>query len=124
MNTVKLTSEDFKKKIFDYTLSKEWEYKGENPAIIDFYADWCGPCKMVSPIMEELAREYSGKLDVYKVDTQLEQELSAVFRIMSIPSILFIPMEGQPMMQAGALSKSLYQKVIDEELLKTAKVEN
>ena len=117
MATIKLTADKFKSDIFDYTTEKEWSFKGERPAIIDFYADWCGPCKMVAPIMEELSEEYLGKVDIYKVDTEVEQELSSVFGIRSIPSMLFIPMEGQPMMQPGALPKDAFQEVIEKELL-------
>ena len=119
MATIKLTADKFKSDIFDYTTEKEWKYKGERPAIIDFYADWCGPCKMVSPIMEELSDEYAGKVDIYKVDTEVEQELSAVFGIRSIPSILFVPTEGQPMMQPGPLAKPAFKEVIEKELLQT-----
>ena len=118
MATIKLTADKFKSDIFDYTAEKEWNYKGDKPAIIDFYADWCGPCKMVAPIMEELSEEFAGKVDIYKVDTEVERELSTVFGIRSIPSILFIPMEGQPMMQPGALPKPAFQEVIQKELLK------
>ena len=100
-----LNVDSFKEKIFDYTVHKEWKYEGDNPAIIDFYADWCGPCKMVEPILEELATEYEGKMDFYKVDTEDQQELAAVFGIQSIPSMLFIPAEEQPQMAVGALSK-------------------
>lgn len=117
MPTVKLTADKFKSDIFDYTTEKEWKFKGEHPAIIDFYADWCGPCKMVAPILEELSNEYKDKLTIYKVDTEVEQELSAIFRIRSIPSILFIPKEGQPMMQAGALPKNALKEVIEKELI-------
>lgn len=117
MPTIKLTTEDFKNKVFDYTKSSEWSYSGDLPAIIDFYADWCQPCKMVAPILEELSDEYAGKINIYKVNTEVEQELSAVFGIKSIPSILFIPKDGQPMMQPGALPKDAFVKVINEELL-------
>ena len=117
MATVKLTTEKFKEDIFDYTTEKEWKYKGNAPAIIDFYADWCGPCKMVAPILEELSDEYKDKLIIYKVDTEVEQELASVFRIMSIPSILFIPMEVQPMMQKGALPRHILKQIIDEQLV-------
>lgn len=116
MPTVKLTPQKFKDEIFDYTTQKEWKYKGEKPAIIDFYADWCGPCKMVAPILEELSDEHPDVI-IYKVDTEVEQELSAVFQIRSIPSILFIPMDRQPMMQAGALPKNALEEVISKELL-------
>lgn len=117
MATIHLTSEQFKKDIFDYTTETEWKYKGEVPAIIDFYADWCGPCKMVAPVLEELSNEYEGKLNIYKVDTEVEQELSAVFRIRSIPSILFIPKDKQPMMQAGAMPKHMLEEIINEKLI-------
>jgi len=111
-----LTTESFKEKVFDYTVEKEWKYKGELPGIIDFYADWCGPCKMVAPIIEQLSQEYEGKLNVWKVDTDSEQELAGAFGIQSIPSILFIPKDGQPQMAAGALPKATFEKIIKEEL--------
>jgi thioredoxin len=117
MPTVQLTADKFKSEVFDYTTGQDWKFKGTQPAIIDFYADWCGPCKMVAPILEELSDEYKDKVTIYKVDTEVEQELSAIFRIRSIPSLLFIPMEGQPMMQAGALPKNALQDVIEKELI-------
>jgi thioredoxin 1 len=117
MATVKMTVETFKNEVFDYTVEKEWNFKGDKPAIIDFYADWCGPCKMVAPILEELSEEYKDDLVIYKVDTEQELELASAFGIRSIPSILFIPTEGNPMMQAGALPKSALKKVIDGELI-------
>lgn len=118
MATIQLNHDRFKSDIFDYTKSQEWKYQDDVPAIIDFYADWCGPCKMVAPILEELSEEYEGKLKIYKVNTEVEQELSALFGIRSIPSILFIPTGGkQPMMQAGALPKNALKQVIDTELL-------
>ncbi len=116
MPTVKLTTQKFKEDIFDYTAEKDWNYKGDKPAIIDFYADWCGPCKMVAPILEELSNENPDVI-IYKVDTEVEQELSAVFQIRSIPSILFIPKDRQPMMQAGARPKNALQEIIDKELV-------
>ena len=119
MATVKLTTELFKEKVFDYTTEKEWKYKGDKPAIIDFYADWCGPCKMVAPILEELSDERP-EVIIYKVDTEVERELAAVFGIRSIPSILFIPLDKQPMMQAGALPKNALEEIIDKELLAPA----
>ena len=122
MATIKLTADKFKSDIFDYTTQKDWQFKGDKPAIIDFYADWCGPCKMVAPILEELSDDYAGKVDIYKVDTEVEQELSAVFGIRSIPSLLFIPMNGQPMMQPGALPKNAFEQVIEEQLLKAESV--
>jgi thioredoxin len=117
MPTIQLTTEMFKNDIFDYTNEKEWTFKGELPAIIDFYADWCGPCKMVAPILEELSDEYKDKINIYKVDTEVEQELSAAFNIRSIPSMLFIPKDKQPMMQAGALDKGTLIEVINKELI-------
>ena len=121
MATKQMTIADFKEKVFDYENKKEWEFKGERPAIIDFYADWCGPCKMVAPIFEELSNEYPD-VDIYKVDTESEQQLSAMFGIRSIPSILFIPTDGrQPMMQAGALPKNALEDIIKTELLATEK---
>lgn len=112
-----LTAASFKEKVFNYELSKDWKYAGDKPAIIDFYADWCGPCKMVAPILEELSTEYDGKIQIYKVDTDKEQELAAVFGIRSIPSILFIPKDGQPQMSLGALPKESFKKAINEILL-------
>lgn len=117
MATVKLTTQDFKDKVFDYTTEQEWKYKGDKPAIIDFYADWCGPCKMVAPVLEELSEEYEGDLVIYKVDTEAEMELSAVFGIQSIPTFLFIPVNAQPMMQPGAFPKKVFKQVIEERLL-------
>ena len=118
MATIRLTTQDFKDKIFNYEKEKEWNFKGELPVLIDFYADWCGPCKMVAPILEELSREYEGRLTIYKVDTEVEQELASVFGIRSIPTFLFIPTDGDPMMQPGALPKSAFKQVIEERLLK------
>ncbi len=112
--TEHLTTAEFKDKVFNYDESKEWSYQGEVPAIIDFYADWCGPCKMVAPILEELSEEYDGKLKIYKVDTDAEQELAAVFGIQSIPSMLFVPVDEKPQMAAGALPKESLKKVISE----------
>lgn len=118
MATIRLTTQDFKDKIFNYEKEKEWSFKGELPVLIDFYADWCGPCKMVAPILEELSKEYDGRLTIYKVDTEVEQELASVFGIRSIPTFLFIPTDGDPMMQPGALPKSAFKQVIEERLLK------
>ena len=118
MPTVQLTTADFKANVFNYEVEKDWKYAGQLPAIIDFYADWCGPCKMVAPVLEELAAEYDGKLIIYKVNTEQEMELSAVFGIQSIPTFLFIPVDGQPMMQPGALPKKVFKEVIDTHLVK------
>lgn len=111
-----LTTEDFKEKIFNYEESQQWSYKGDLPCIIDFYADWCGPCKMVEPILEELAKEYEGKLKIYRVNTDQEQELAAVFGIRSIPSLLFVPLNDQPQMAVGALPKDAFKQAIREVL--------
>lgn len=117
MPTIKLTTRDFKDKIFNYETEKDWKYQGELPAIIDFYADWCGPCKMVAPVLEELSETYKDRLLIYKVDTDVEQELSAVFGIQSIPTMLFIGADGEPFMQPGAFPKHVFKKVIEEQLL-------
>ena len=109
-----LTAQTFKDKVFDYEKNKEWTYVGTTPAIIDFYADWCGPCKMVAPIIEELAKEYDGKVTFYKIDTEAEQELASVFGIRSIPSLLFIPATGQPQMAQGALPKESFKSAIKD----------
>lgn len=111
-----LTIESFKQKIFNFEASKEWKFEGDNPAIIDFYADWCGPCKVVAPILEELKVEYGDKLDIFKVNTEEQRELSSVFGIQSIPSLLFIPKEGQPQMAMGALPKETFKQAISEVL--------
>ena len=112
-----LTKMDFLEKVFDYEKNKEWKYQGEHPAVIDFWAPWCGPCKMVGPIIEELSKEYEGKVSFYKVNTDEEQELSGAFGIRSIPSLLFIPMTGQPKMAVGALPKAALKQAVEEELL-------
>jgi thioredoxin len=117
MTTIHLTAQDFREKVFDYSSRQEWSYEGELPAIIDFYADWCGPCKMVAPVLDELAKEYDGKLLIYKVNTDIEQELSYVFNIQSIPTMLFIDANGQAMMQPGAFPKHVFKKLIEEKLL-------
>lgn len=123
MSTIKMTTSDFKKKVFDYDTQADWKYQGSLPAIIDFYADWCGPCKMVAPVLEELSKEYEGRIVIYKVDTDAEQELSAVFGIRSIPTLLFIGADGEPMMQPGALPKHVLRKVIEERMLTAGAVE-
>ncbi len=109
-----LTKQTFLEKVFDYENNKEWKYNGTRPCIIDFYADWCGPCKMLSPIMEELSKTYEGKVDIFKINTEEEQELSAVFGIRSIPSVLFVPVDGQPQMSVGAMPKEGYVEAIDK----------
>ncbi|MCF6334396.1 MAG: thioredoxin [Spirochaetales bacterium] len=112
-----LTKDTFIKEIFDYESNKEWKFEGKLPAVIDFYADWCQPCKMVAPIIEELSTEYEGKVNFFKVDTEAQQELAGAFGIQSIPSLLFIPVDGKPQMAAGALPKASFVEVIEKELL-------
>ena len=116
---IHLTYKEFIKKVWDFEKDPNtFNYKGKLPAIVDFYADWCGPCRRVAPIMERMAEEYDGKLLVYKVNTDQERELASAFQVRSIPMVLFIPMEGQPMMQVGALPEEGYRKVVEEQLLK------
>jgi len=112
-----LTKETFLQKVFNYEQNSEWKFEGDKPCIIDFYADWCQPCKIVSPILEELAEEYQDKINVYKIDTEDQQELAAAFGIRSIPSILFCPKEGQPQMAQGALPKESLKEAIHTVLL-------
>ncbi|MGE5401487.1 MAG: thioredoxin [Ignavibacteriales bacterium] len=114
-----LTKETFLKKVFDYENNREWNYSGELPCLIDFYADWCGPCKMVAPILEELAVEYEGKINIYKIDTEAEQELAGIFGIRSIPSLLFCPKGDRPQMAQGALPKEALKEAIEKVLLAT-----
>lgn len=111
-----LTKETFLEKIFNYEKNKEWTFEGDVPAIIDFYADWCGPCQMVAPILEDLSEEYGDKLKIYKVDTEKEQELAAAFAIRSIPSMLFVPMGEMPQMAQGALPKHNLKEIIKDVL--------
>lgn len=108
----------FLKDVFDYQTSKEWKYKGDKPAIIDLYADWCGPCRMTAPIMKSLAKEYAGQIVIYKVNVDKEKELAALFNATSIPLFVFIPMKGDPQLFRGAANKATYKKAIDEFLLK------
>ena len=115
-----LTKETFKAKIFDFEQNKEWKFNGDLPCIIDFYADWCAPCRMVSPILEELSEEYKGKVNIFKIDTEAEQELAGMFGIRSIPSILFVPKTGDPQMMMGAMPKATFKQAIDEVLLGNA----
>jgi thioredoxin len=115
-----LTKETFKEKVFNFEENKEWKYEGDTPCIIDFYADWCQPCKIVAPILEELQQEYGDKLVIYKIDTEAEQELAGMFGIQSIPSLLFVPVNEQPQMAMGALPKDTFKQAISDVL----KIEN
>ena len=112
-----LTAETFKTKVFNYEKNKQWVFEGERPCMIDFYADWCGPCKMVAPILDELSKEFEGKVDIYKVNTEVERELASIFGIQSIPSLLFVPKDGQPQMAQGALPKASFVKAIQDVLM-------
>lgn len=112
-----LTKETFLTKVFDYEKNKDWKFTGELPAVVDFWAPWCGPCRFVGPIIDELSGELKGQVDFYKVNTDEEQELAGVFGIQSIPSLLFIPKDKQPIMAMGALPKAELQKIINEKLL-------
>ena len=108
----------FLDKVFDYTTgATEWKYKGEKPAVIDFYATWCGPCRMIAPILKNLAKEYGDSIVIYKVDTDKERELSGAMGIQSLPTIVFIPKSGQPQMIIGAADKATFRRAIDEVLL-------
>ena len=111
-----LTTAAFKEKVFDYDKNSEWSYEGDLPAIVDFYADWCGPCKMVAPVLEQISKDYEGRLHVYKVNTEEEPELAGAFGIQSIPSILFIPASGKPQMAAGALPRDSFDQAIKDVL--------
>ena len=110
--TENLTKETFLEKVFNFEKNKEWKFEGKVPALIDFYADWCGPCKMIAPILEELSNEYGDKINIYKIDTEAEQELAAAFGIRSIPSMLFCPMDAEPQMANGALPKTELERII------------
>ena len=121
--TVHLNKQDFLQKLMNYEKNQsEWVYEGDKPALIDFYADWCGPCRQAAPILEELAKEYEGQIYIYKIDTEKEQELAAVFGIRSIPAFLFVPQEGRPTMSNGIAqtpeaTKAMFKQMIDEILL-------
>ena len=118
MGAIHLTKETFIEKVANFEANpKEWKYLGDKPCIIDFYADWCGPCKAVAPILEELAKTYDGEIYVYKINTDQEQELAGAFGIRSIPSLLFVPMEGKPQMSVGALPKAQMVEAINTILL-------
>jgi thioredoxin 1 len=112
-----LTKDTFLTKVFNFEKNKEWKYEGSLPAVIDFWAPWCGPCRMVGPVIDELSKEYEGKVQFYKINTDEEQELAGAFGIRSIPSLLFIPMTGQPKMAVGALPKEALKEAVEKELL-------
>ncbi|KGI59808.1 thioredoxin [Prevotella sp. S7 MS 2] len=113
-----LTAQEFKNKVMDYENDKQWKFKGDKPAIIDFYATWCGPCKMMSPILEQLATKYKGRINVYQIDIDKEQELATQFGIQSIPTFLMIPKTGQPQMIVGVHHQAEFDQIIMNVLLK------
>ena len=115
-----LTKQTFVEKVFDFEHNSEWKFQGELPCVIDFWAPWCGPCRAVGPVIEDLSKEYDGKVNFYKINTDDEQELAGAFGIRSIPSLLFVPMTGQPKMAVGALPKNALKEAIDKELLAPA----
>ena len=117
-DVVYLTTEQFRERIFDYKADKEWNYRGNKPCVIDFYTTWCGPCKRLAPIMEEMSQKYCDQVVFYKADTERERELAYVFGINSIPQVLYIPTEGKPMLLKGLYPKEEIVKIIDEFLLK------
>jgi len=120
-HAVHLGKREFKEKIYDYTFSKEWKYKGDLPAVVDFYADWCAPCKMVSPILDDLSIEYEGKIKVYKVNTEKDPEVAKAFGVSSIPTLLFIAQTGKPIVVRGAQSRQSLKSNIERILPKEEK---
>ena len=120
-NVITLTKREFKDKIFDYSFSKEWKYKGDMPSVVDFYADWCSPCKMVSPLLDDLSIEYKGKIKVYKVNTEKDPEVAKAFGISSIPTLLFIGKMGKPTVVRGAQSRQSLKNNIERILPKEEK---
>ena len=120
-DVVYITTEQFRARVFDYKAEKEWVYRGDKPCVIDFYTTWCGPCKRLAPIMEELSQKYCDQVKFYKADTERERELAYIFNISSIPQVLYIPTEGKPMLLKGLYPKEEIVKIIDEFLLKSEK---
>jgi thioredoxin 1 len=112
-----LNKQSFRDKVFNYKKNNEWQFEGKLPALVDFWAPWCGPCRMVGPVIDELSQEYAGKVNFYKVNTEEEQEIAGMFGIQSIPSLLFIPLKGEPKMALGALPKKELKRIIDSDLI-------
>lgn len=118
MAVTHLTRDDFRTKIYDFERNPgSWKFEGDKPALVDFYASWCGPCKMLAPIIEELGEEYAGRVDIYKVDVDEQQELAALFGVRSIPTLLFIPRDGKPQLAQGAMPRAELRRLIDQLLL-------
>jgi len=120
-----LTKESFKQKVFDYEKNSDWKFEGDKPCLVDFYADWCGPCKISAPILEELSKEYAGKINIYKVNIDQERELASLFNVQSIPTFLFCPMEGNPTISSGIANtpdatKQMFREQINQLLLKNS----
>jgi thioredoxin len=113
MGAIHLTKEDFLRKVADINAGGDWKFLGDKPAVIDFYAPWCGPCKMLSPVIDEVANEYEGRVDIYKISVDDEQELAAHFGVRSVPTLFFIPMDGTPQMSLGAMPKGQLKNTID-----------
>ena len=119
MGIIELNKTEFLNKVYNYETSpKEWKFEGDKPAIVDFYATWCGPCKALHPVLEELSKEYSGQINIYQIDVDKEKELASAFGIQSIPTLLLIPTKGDPQIMHGAQPKVQLKKAIDEFLLK------
>lgn len=118
MKVIELNKSEFQRKVYDFEKNPDnWKYEGQLPAVIDFYATWCGPCKAMAPVMDQIAEEYEGKIVVYKVDVDKEQRLASIFGVRSIPTFLFIPLQGDPRHANGAMDIASMRKIIDQTLL-------
>lgn len=118
MNVIELTKADFLKKVYNFEANpNEWKYEGDKPCIIDFFATWCGPCKALSPVLEEISKEYEGQIDVYKIDVDKESDLAGAFGIRSVPTLLLCPLNKEPRIAQGAMAKSQLKKMVDDVLV-------